>query len=437
MASANAPRDHSMPASNTEPEIDKKYICPVCLSVLKEPVQTKCGHRFCRHCFKTSAGDRFRTKCPVDNTWLSTNKDVFEDAAFKRELLSVNVACPHKNDGCTWSDEYRGLSSHIRSCEYVTETCPLGCERSCSRLTMQQHVQACPNRLEACKLCDDDIKVGDSLKHMILACPKFPVTCSYCSRPDVVRELLGDHVDPVLGDCPNVNVHCQYYTKGCEFSDCRKDMQKHYDENINQHLRLVCDKLSDTESKLYYQDGEIDILKQRLTEVQADCATQRDQIRTLEAAASPTAENGGNLFWRISLPEGDAFRSQSFNVGANNSGYKFALAINLSDLESDQSGTFSTIAVILQKGEHDDQLPFPFTGLCTVTVLDLSDDEQVPYVKNFILELPRAHSENFVECLQNNARKYKLIKLDHLLENYSHDSSVVLRVDIQPMTDGL
>jgi hypothetical protein len=227
-----------------------------------------------------------------------------------------------------------------------------------------------------------------------------------------------------------------YYAQGCEFADYRKDMHKHYDESLNQHLSLVCEKLAAAESKLYYQDGEIDILKQRLSQVLVECSAQRDQIRSLEAATAPAVDNVGNLFWRISLPEGDAFRSESFHVGANN-GYKFALAINLGDLEDDQSETFSTIAVILLKGENDDQLQFPFTGLCTVTVLDLSDDDQVPYVKHFVFELPRAHSDNFVDCLQNNARKYKLIKLDHLLENYSHDSSVVLRVDIQPMTEGL
>lgn len=29
---------------------DDKYMCPICLLVLREPLQTECGHRFCRVC---------------------------------------------------------------------------------------------------------------------------------------------------------------------------------------------------------------------------------------------------------------------------------------------------------------------------------------------------------------------------------------------------
>ena len=32
------------------PELEKKYQCPVCLGGLREPVQTRCGHRFCKNC---------------------------------------------------------------------------------------------------------------------------------------------------------------------------------------------------------------------------------------------------------------------------------------------------------------------------------------------------------------------------------------------------
>ena len=34
------------------PPADSKYMCPVCLMVLREPVQTDCGHRFCKACIQ-------------------------------------------------------------------------------------------------------------------------------------------------------------------------------------------------------------------------------------------------------------------------------------------------------------------------------------------------------------------------------------------------
>ena len=33
-----------------DPEIDKKYVCPVCLGAMRDAMQTSCGHRFCQSC---------------------------------------------------------------------------------------------------------------------------------------------------------------------------------------------------------------------------------------------------------------------------------------------------------------------------------------------------------------------------------------------------
>ena len=38
------------------PDLDEKYKCPVCLVALRDPLQTVCGHRFCRVCLTRSRG---------------------------------------------------------------------------------------------------------------------------------------------------------------------------------------------------------------------------------------------------------------------------------------------------------------------------------------------------------------------------------------------
>lgn len=34
-------------------ESSGKYECPICYCALKDPVQTRCGHRFCKDCLQT------------------------------------------------------------------------------------------------------------------------------------------------------------------------------------------------------------------------------------------------------------------------------------------------------------------------------------------------------------------------------------------------
>lgn len=48
----------------------KRHECPICLFAMRNPVQTECGHLFCRACLERvlSGG---RTECPIDKTAIS------------------------------------------------------------------------------------------------------------------------------------------------------------------------------------------------------------------------------------------------------------------------------------------------------------------------------------------------------------------------------
>lgn len=37
-----------------DPPLESKYECPICLMALRNAVQTRCGHRFCKSCIEKS-----------------------------------------------------------------------------------------------------------------------------------------------------------------------------------------------------------------------------------------------------------------------------------------------------------------------------------------------------------------------------------------------
>lgn len=41
------------------------YSCPICLSILVEPVTTKCGHNFCFSCLEQLEENTTNKKCPL------------------------------------------------------------------------------------------------------------------------------------------------------------------------------------------------------------------------------------------------------------------------------------------------------------------------------------------------------------------------------------
>lgn len=97
-----------------EHELDMKYICPICLTVFWNPIQTACGHRFCKECIAGVIREAQLTRwnhyiCPVDKNYFCTEDDIFEDKAFQREVLSLKVKCTNHDMGCSWVDDLREL----------------------------------------------------------------------------------------------------------------------------------------------------------------------------------------------------------------------------------------------------------------------------------------------------------------------------------------
>ena len=66
----------------------KRHECPICLLAMRDPVQTECGHLFCRGCLEPVLS-KDTPLCPLDNA--SLNKDDVSASLCLIEILASHV----------------------------------------------------------------------------------------------------------------------------------------------------------------------------------------------------------------------------------------------------------------------------------------------------------------------------------------------------------
>ncbi|XP_028512614.1 TNF receptor-associated factor 6 [Exaiptasia diaphana] len=117
-------------------QVPEDYICSICYLTMRKPVQTRCGHRFCKDCL--DAALKRQPKCPLDKESL-TSQQIFEDVATERQILSLKIKCP--ND-CDWQGEMRDLKDHVEKCLLTIVPCSyisIGCNFKGPRRSLSDH----------------------------------------------------------------------------------------------------------------------------------------------------------------------------------------------------------------------------------------------------------------------------------------------------------
>ena len=154
-------------------EVDDEYLCPICLSLAKEPYLIPCcGQHFCRLCAERLRVDG--STCPMcKSSAFAPVKDKF----FERKINELRVRCPANGDGCDWTGEYGNLSSHAQTCALQITECEFafaGCTIQLARKRLQTHMDHSTQQhlsLLASKLLQRDAEVK-SLQDQIKALEK-------------------------------------------------------------------------------------------------------------------------------------------------------------------------------------------------------------------------------------------------------------------------
>ena len=228
-------------------KIVDELLCVLCKQLLREPVQTLCGHRCCSSCVKEWKGSRESFKYPADNELVS---DVFPDRFVEREVLNLEVKCSNLEAGCEWRGLACGFDAHIATCPFDSIECSnTGCHFSLAKSKINKHIKdECLYRKIKCTRCDEHITAHEKKKHLEQECSKSKISCSQCGRQVIHAQLLS-HQDT---DCEQAIVRCPFSKVGCAATRPMKkqERRKHMDSALYNHVTYLLNFLLEIQSKL-------------------------------------------------------------------------------------------------------------------------------------------------------------------------------------------
>uniref|UniRef100_A0A3Q2HEE4 TNF receptor-associated factor n=1 Tax=Equus caballus TaxID=9796 RepID=A0A3Q2HEE4_HORSE len=186
-------------------QLEERYKCAFCHSVLHNPHQTGCGHRFCQHCILSLRELNAVPLCPVDKEVIKS-QEVFKDNCCKREVLNLYVYCKNA-PGCNAKIILGRYQDHLQQCLFQAVQCSNEhCQESVLRKNLKEHLSAyCQFREEKCLYCKKDVVVINLQNHEENMCPEYPVSCpnkclQIIPRTEDKRGNLQEHEHSALRD---------------------------------------------------------------------------------------------------------------------------------------------------------------------------------------------------------------------------------------------
>ena len=343
--------------------------CPVCLLVLREPYQVNCcGYGFCRLCIEKVKADK--KPCPCCNA-----KDFaqFEDKRLKRSLDAFRVHCSNKEQGCQWEGELGQLDNHLNykpprekqleGCQYSQIKC-----FHCSELFIRSKIHVhqsdqCQRRPFSCEYCKDyDSYYEDVTTNHWPVCECYPLECSNKCGQTLERQHLESHISK---DCPITVIDCDFQHVGCEVRLPRKHMPAHLVESVACHLLLQAVSFRQVVAKMKEENESV---KQQVVRTEKENNELWKQVINLTEHLKICTPMCPVEFSMSNIErEHTEWNSPPFYV--NPKGYKLCIKASL------YPNSIHTY-LVLMKGEFDDQLKWPFTGIFEVQLLNRYQDEE-------------------------------------------------------------
>ncbi|XP_043945786.1 TNF receptor-associated factor 5 isoform X2 [Protopterus annectens] len=268
-------------------KLEERYRCAYCRTVLHNPNQTGCGHRFCQQCITTLMNCYPAPICPIDKEVIKPN-EVFKDNCCRREVLDLQVFCKYYPD-CTSNVTLGRFRDHLQVCLFETVHCTnTGCYENVLRKDSKHHQKAiCLFREEACQYCKIHLPVYTLKDHELTDCPNFPIQCPSGCHQTIQRSKIAEHSQV----CLETEQECPYKRFGCLFKDKRINIQEHENAALREHMILVLERNTELEQQktLSSQNDKVTWLETQMK--QLTHTVNREQNRLHFKEVTETIEN--------------------------------------------------------------------------------------------------------------------------------------------------
>ncbi|XP_053992236.1 TNF receptor-associated factor 6-B-like isoform X1 [Hylaeus volcanicus] len=310
--------------------LEPRFECPICLTWLRDPVLTSCGHKFCSQCIYTWL-QKEGACCPVDSQPLKSESDLFRDLYTSREISQQRTPCPYQHFGCEIKLSPVDMEAHIDQCVY---------KRS---LSNSQNIYCHFKKVG----CIETFSVEEDL-HTHL------------------ETNINLHLTMVLKTLPQVSITQTHANAVAAESKLWDPPPKSGTSSENNEPSLEWQHLL---KNLYER---IVVLEQQNRELSITVSNQKTQLTTLQTSLRFNQEEmflrscNGVYIWRLhSFHEKldsmindplKMFYSPGFYTSPN--GYKICARINVSSKDPE----FVSLLLHIMKSENDDGLDWPFNG---------------------------------------------------------------------------
>nr|XP_018917969.1 PREDICTED: TNF receptor-associated factor 6 [Bemisia tabaci] len=372
---------------------DQRYECPVCLSCLKDPVLTKCGHRFCESCIHMWLEKRSKS-CPIDGAALE-DSDLFPDLYTKREILEQRILCPF--EGCGISLPLMELDGHMTECSFKENVEPEK-EKECSFKAFGC-LAVLTNSEDLSKHLQSELH-----NHMELLVK----TCSRLTQPSLAHKAQeSEHF----------------------WSPSKADEESPAILPQKELIRALYERIVLLEQSNREQEAELRKSQQQVSSLSAELSVCKEHLSRIM--------HSGEYVWKINkfkltlnrMLINPTYMYYSPYIYTSAYGYRFRARLNISL----QNKNYLALNIHLVSGDHDATLDWPFSGQIMLAVAH--PDDSLLTVKETVMSEPDL--EAFKRPIKDmmNARAFgfnEFISISQVLENgYLDDDTLIIRIQVK------